>query len=142
NGNFRLAADGRLVTAEGYTVRDGTRQGQPIVLDSARTIAIAPDGAVTQDGQAVGRIELAGVTDLGGLVKQNAAYFRIADPALKASVPTTVTVEQGKLEASNTGAAESAVRLVDVMRQFEMLQKAAGLAGDMSKRAIEDVARV
>jgi flagellar basal-body rod protein FlgG len=51
-------------------------------------------------------------------------------------------VEQGKLEASNSGSAESAVRLVSIMRQFEMLQKAATLGEDMSKQAIEQVAHV
>jgi len=39
------------------------------------------------------------------------------------------------------GSAESAVRLVSVMRQFEMLQKAIGIGTDMNKEAIEEVAR-
>jgi flagellar basal-body rod protein FlgG len=51
-------------------------------------------------------------------------------------------VEQGKLEASNTGTAESAVRLVSIMRQFEMLQKAITIGDDMRKQAIEQVAKV
>jgi flagellar basal-body rod protein FlgG len=51
-------------------------------------------------------------------------------------------VEQGHLETSNTGTAESAVRLVSVMRQFEMLQKAVSLGNEMNKKAIEEVAKV
>jgi len=51
-------------------------------------------------------------------------------------------VEQGNLEASNSGSAESAVRLISVMRQFEMLQKAVTLGVDMNRQAIEQVARV
>jgi flagellar basal-body rod protein FlgG len=51
-------------------------------------------------------------------------------------------VEQGNLETSNTGSAEAAVRLVSVMRQFEMLQKAVSLATEMNKKAIEEVAKV
>ena len=39
------------------------------------------------------------------------------------------------------GSAESAVRLVSVMRQFEMLQKAISIGTDMNKEAIEEVAR-
>ncbi len=57
-------------------------------------------------------------------------------------MPTGTTVEQGKLEASNSGTAESAVRLISIMRQFEMLQKAATMGADMDKQAIEQVARV
>lgn len=51
-------------------------------------------------------------------------------------------MEQGKLEASNTGTAESAVRLVSVMRQFEMLQKAVSIGEDMDRQAVEQVAKV
>ena len=56
--------------------------------------------------------------------------------------PSGAQVQQGRLEASNSGTADAAVRLVSIMRQFEMLQKAMTLGSDMSKQAIEQVARV
>ena len=58
--------------------------------------------------------------------------------------PTKVTqcLAQGQLEGSNTGSAEAAVRLVSVLRQFEMLQKAVTIGGEMNKHAIEEVAKV
>ena len=49
---------------------------------------------------------------------------------------------QGKVEASNVSSAESAVRIVSVMRQFEMLQKAISLAGEMDRQVINEVAKV
>jgi flagellar basal-body rod protein FlgF len=61
---------------------------------------------------------------------------------VKPTIPPGTSVEQGKLEASNTGTAESAVRLITIMRQFEMLQKAVLIGNDMSKQAIEQVAKV
>jgi flagellar basal-body rod protein FlgG len=64
------------------------------------------------------------------------------DPSAKPTAPSGTSVEQGKLEASNTGTAESAVRLVSIVRQFEMLQKAVTIGNDMSKQAIEQVAKV
>jgi len=51
-------------------------------------------------------------------------------------------VKQGHVEDSNVGPADAAVRLVSVMRQFEMLNKAMTLGVEMNKRAIEEVARV
>ncbi|MDE3164485.1 MAG: flagellar hook basal-body protein [Acidobacteriota bacterium] len=140
NGSFRLAADGRLTTLDGYAVR--SRQGTPLVLDATRGIAIAADGTVTQEGNVIGQLEVSDFTSTAGLSKQGANYFRVADPKLKPSAPAGTVVAQGQIEGSNTGAAEAAVRLVGVMRQFEMLQKAAGLGNEMSKRAIEEVAKV
>jgi flagellar basal-body rod protein FlgF len=139
NGNFRLAADGKLITADGYTVR-GT--GAPFRLDPSRSIDIAADGTIRQNGLVTGKLEVVDFTSTAGLAKQGSNYLRIGDPTVKPSAPTGAAIEQGRLEASNTGSAESAVRLVNVMRQFEMLQKAAQLGADMNRQAIEQVARV
>jgi len=141
NGSFRLAPDGRVVTAEGYAVRGAG--GGPLVLQSGRGIDIAPDGSIRQDGADAGRLEIVAFAGAAGIAKQGHNYFRVTDAA--AAQPADASgssVEQGKLEASNTGAAESAVRLVSVMRQFEMLQRAVTLGGEMNRAAIEQVAKV
>ena len=51
-------------------------------------------------------------------------------------------IRQGVVDNSNVPVAEAAVRLVSVMRQFEMLQKAISLGADMNRRSIEEVAKV
>jgi flagellar basal-body rod protein FlgF len=140
NGNFRLAADGKLTSADGYPVRDS--QGAPLTLQATRPLEISSDGTVTQDGVVTGKLEIVDFTSTEGLSKQGSNYFRINDPAMRPSAPSGTSVEQGNLETSNTGSAEAAVRLVSVMRQFEMLQKAVSLATEMNKRAIEEVAKV
>jgi flagellar basal body rod protein FlgG len=139
NGSFHMAADGRLVTTEGYPVQ-GAR-GAAITLQPGRPVEILEDGTVKQDGAIIGQLEVADFTSTG-LTKQGDNYFRLTDPSLRPSAPAGTAVRQGRLEASNTGSAEAAVRLVNVMRQFEMLQKAVALGGEMSRRAVEEVAKV
>jgi flagellar basal-body rod protein FlgG len=78
--------------------------------------------------------------DPGAFNKEGVNYYAPAPGAL--SKPGTGTVVQGKLESSNVGAAESAVRLVAILRQFEMLQKAMLIGNDLNKAAIQEVARV
>jgi flagellar basal-body rod protein FlgF len=140
NGNFRLAADGKLTTPDGYAVRDP--QGSPLTLQSTRPIEISRDGTVTQDGAIIGKLEVVDFTSNAGLSKQGSNYFRATDSTVKPAPATDATLQQGNLEASNTGSAEAAVRLVSVLRQFEMLQKAVSIGTDMNKRAIEEVAKV
>lgn len=137
NGNFRVSPAGTLVTAEGYPVR--TVAGGNLQLQPSGAVDVSPDGTVSQGGQVLGSIAVADFSDTSALVKQGATYFRTAEAFRSAS---GIQVEQGKLESSNVGAAESAVRLVSVMRQFEMLQKAATLGSQMNREAIEEVARV
>jgi flagellar basal body rod protein FlgG len=140
NGGFHLSADGTLVTSDGYPVRSVT--GASLTAQGSLPIDISTDGTVEQSGQAIGQLDVADFTSTAGLSKQGGNYFRVVDPTLKPTAATGTSVQQGTLEASNTGTAESAVRLVSIMRQFEMLQKAVMIASDMSKQAIEQVAKV
>jgi flagellar basal-body rod protein FlgF len=140
NGNFRLSPAGRLETADGYPVR--AAGGAALTLDSGNDMEISPDGTVRQDGRVIGQLEIVDFTSTAGLSKQGKTYFRSDGAAASAARPSGTAVQQGKLESANVGTAESAVRLVSVMRQFEMLQKAVTLGVEMNRRAIEEVARV
>jgi len=140
NGSFHLAVDGSLVTPDGYGVRDTA--GAVLTLPGAEPVEISSDGTVTQNGSAIGQLQVVDFTAAAGLAKQGSNCFRVTDPAVLPTAPSNVTVEQGKLEASNSGAAESAVRLISIMRQFEMMQKAVSMGLDMNKQAVEQVAKV
>jgi flagellar basal-body rod protein FlgF len=140
DGSFQLAPDGKLVTADGYAVRGAG--GAPIRLNPARPVEISETGAVTQDGNAAGQLEIAEFPAAAGIAKLGRNYFQIVDPGVRAIAPAKTSVGQGKLEASNTGSAEAAVRLVSVMRQFEMLQKAVSLGAEMNQQAVQQVAKV
>ncbi len=74
-------------------------------------------------------------------VKLGNSYFML-NINTAAPVPEEQTeVLQGQLEQSNVPLSDSAVRLMSVMRQFEMLQKALSVGTQMNKEAIQDVAR-
>lgn len=140
NGNFHVSATGELVTSEGFAVRgDG---GGTISVGLGKTIDIGTDGTVRQDGKAVGRLAVVDFKTPASLKKMSGAYFESADPTAQLTAVTGTTVEQGKLENSNVPVAASTMRLVGVMRQFEMLQKAIALSGEMNKSSVEQVARV
>jgi len=140
NGSFQLSAAGRLITSEGYPVRN--TGGGALDLQSSLPFEISKDGTVIQGGNRIGQIEIADFASTTGLAKRGANYFHNTDLATKPAAASGASVEQGKLESSNTGSAESAVRLVSVMRQFEMLQRAVTLGAEMNRRAVEEVAKV
>ena len=100
---------------------------------------VLADGSVQQDGQTVDQLELVAL-DRATFEKTGSNYFALVDRAK--TRPATGSVLQGKLEQSNVGAAESSVRLIAIMRQFEMLQKAMNIGNELNRKAIEEVARV
>jgi flagellar basal-body rod protein FlgF len=138
NGSFRLSKDGRLVTTDGYAVREAA--GGNLLFQGSGAITVSSDGTMSQDGNVIGQIE---IRDLpaAGLVKRGSNYFMPADPSIQPAAADG-SVTQGQLEASNAGSAESAVRLIGIMRQFEMLQKAVSMGMEMNQQAIQEVAKV
>jgi flagellar basal body rod protein FlgG len=139
NGSFRLSPAGVLTTQEGYPVR--LAGGGTLQLAGAGAIDVSPDGAVRQNGVALGQIEVVEFADVSVLSKRAAGYFTAPARAQPPPAPQ-VELQQCQLEASNVSSAEGAVRLGGVIRQFEMLQRAVSLGAEMNRRAVEEVARV
>ena len=137
NGSFRLSPSGRLETQEGYPVR--MSGGGNASLDPRIPVEVGKDGSVSQNGVRIGQLE---TTDFPGaeLTKTGSTYFQVRDPVSR--LAASVEVRQGSLESANVTPSETAIRLVDVMRQYEMLQRAVSLAGEMNRRSVEEVAKV
>ena len=139
SGSFRLSKDGTVETQEGYGVR--LAGGGSLKLQGDAPLDVSADGSVSQAGRKLGRLEIVRFDDNAALSKQSGAFFHTSG-AVKPSEASDAEVLQGKVEASNVSSADSAVRIVNVMRQFEMLQKAISLASDMDQQAIHEVAKV
>jgi flagellar basal body rod protein FlgG len=140
NGSFHLSGDGQLQTGDGHAVQDPN--GKPIVVDSSKPVEILPDGVVRQDGQDISQIAVVDFADSSALVKRGNSYFQASLSTLAPKPAANTEVQQGKLEAANSQPAESAVRLVNILRQFESLQKALSIGAEMNRHAIEEVAKV
>lgn len=139
DGSFHLSKEGKLLTREGYEVEIRTPQGRPFRADPAAPLDVAADGAVRQRGEVLGTVRVVEFAS-GAHEKLEGNYFSFsADRPIDAK---NTAIERGHLEQANVAPAEMAVRLVNVMRQFEMLNRALALGADMNRRAIEEVARV
>jgi len=150
NGSFKVSTANQLETPEGYTLRNALDNGKPIIVDPIQAIDIAKDGTVSQSGQTIGQIEIAQpASPSDSLKKLGNTYFALVDK--DGAVPLAagnsggssqdIEVLQGQLEQSNVPVADSAVKLVSSMRQFEMMQKAINLGTEMNKQAISEVAK-
>ena len=140
NGSLQLSSSGDLVTSDGYTV--SSVGGGSIRASFGKPIDISTDGTVSQGGSAIGQLKIVDFKSTDSLKKMTGACFENSDPKNQPMAATNVEVEQGKLESSNVSVPEAAMRLVGMMRQFEMLQKAVTMGVEMNSKAIQEVARV
>lgn len=139
NGNFRFSPTGNLITSEGYPLLQ--ESGAPFRLNTAQEVEVSHDGEISQKGKALGRIDIVGFQNAGALTKFGSNYF-LNTTGQEPQTAAGAQIYQGKLEASNVSASHGAVSIVGLSRQFEMMQKAILLSNDMSKQAIEEVAKV
>jgi flagellar basal-body rod protein FlgF len=140
DGSFRLSLQGELITQDGDKVQG--QDGKPILLDRMRPVEISSDGTVRQDGQDIAQIVVASFPDPTKLAKRGNNYFRSDLSAMPPASATQAEILQGRIEAANYQPAESVVRLVNILRQFETLQKALAIGGEMNRRAVDDVAKL
>jgi flagellar basal body rod protein FlgG len=140
NGELQVSAGGRLVNGEGLEL--AAANGQPLQVDAAQLLEIRADGSLWQGGVQTGQLQLTEFSDPQRLEKAGHTYFRWPGRSEDVRAGATTKVLQGTLEAANTGPAEGAVRMVNVLRQFEALQKALQLGSEMNRRLVEEVAKV
>jgi flagellar basal body rod protein FlgG len=138
NGGFQLSSAGVLQTSDGYTVRLSGQQESPR-FDRNIPIEAAADGTLRQGSRVLGQLEVVGFEDQRVLSKFGKNYFQARGDTGK---PASAEVLAGKLESSNVSSTESAVRIIGVLRQSEMLQKAIALASGMGQRVVNEVAQV
>ena len=140
NGAFKLSGKGVLTTNEGFPVTSA--KGGVIKTESQSPITVSSDGAVEQDGETIGQLDVVDFQDRTVLQKMGNSYFVNTNAKAKPVPVADPSVAQGRIEASNVAPAESAVRLVGLMRQFEMLQKAITITSDMNKKSFDELSRV
>jgi len=139
DGSFQISKQGELATLDGYPIQG--QDGKPIQVDNTKTVAISPDGMVRQNGQDIAQIAVVDFSDPSALAKQGNNSFRLDSSSLRPTPALSAEIQQGKLEAANSQPAESAVRLVSVMRQFESLQKAMAIGNAMDRQVVQEVAK-
>jgi flagellar basal-body rod protein FlgF len=140
NGSFRVSSTGAVQTQEGHALQ--LSDGRPLRLNSVEDVSVGSDGTVMQKNLPIGKLKLVDVPDTSLLVKEGAAYFRASQPGNAPATIASGVVRQGALEGSNVNTAESAVRMIGIMRQFEMLQRAISIGSEMNRKAAEEVARL
>ncbi|MFC4527569.1 flagellar hook basal-body protein [Dyella halodurans] len=116
NGQFHLNEDKQLVDAMGRTVMG---ESGPITLDSA-AVQIGADGAIKDGEKNVDTLRIVGIADANGL--------REIGDGLYAYSGTTNdwngTLHQGALERSNVDPGTEMVRLMEVTRHAQSVQRA------------------
>jgi flagellar basal-body rod protein FlgF len=138
NGSLNLNAQSVLTTADGYPVLGAN--GRAITLGPGK-IDIGEEGDVSLDGEKVDRLKIAAFDDVSVLEKEGNSLF-ISKKGQEAVKSSDAKIKSGYLEQSNVNPIASIVRMVDIMRHFEAIQKSINLImNDINPKAIDKLGR-
>lgn len=137
NGSFKLDADGRMVTSDGFVL-----EPEIIIPPEASSISIGTDGTVSvmlageEQAQEVGRIEIARFVNPAGLMSIGRNLYKPTSASGQAQAGTPGmdglgTLSQGFLEMSNVKVVEEMVNMIIAQRAYEVNSKAIQTADEM-----------
>lgn len=137
-GNFRLSADGTLVTTDGYAVQG---QGGAIRIQGNR-VEIDAKGAIAVDGTPAGTISLVDFEKPYSLTKIGSTLFVPTDQQTEARPNTALQVRQGHLEGSNVESISEMVQMIETNRYFEACQRVIRGYDDMASKAANELGKL
>ncbi|HEX4998914.1 MAG TPA: flagellar basal-body rod protein FlgF [Terriglobia bacterium] len=139
NGNLHTNANGQLVTVEGYTVLGA---GGAIQVPPGR-ISISQAGEIQVDGAVVDTLRVVDFRDKRSLQKVGNSLFRNNGAEGVELEGAEKHIHQGALEQSNVNPVKEMMLMIDIMRQFESLQKTIfTMMNTVNDRSINQVGRV
>jgi flagellar basal-body rod protein FlgF len=138
DGEFKLNAQGQLVTKQGYLVMG---EGGAVQLDPNNSLGLtfAPDGTISQGADVRGKLSLVAFNDPNLLSTTGGGFFIAKDPALQPEPDSNSTLRQGFLEGSNTSAVAEMANLINVMRAYEANQRVVQMQDERMGRAISEL---
>jgi flagellar basal-body rod protein FlgF len=138
NGSLNLNAQSVLTTSEGLPVL-GT-SGRKITLGTGK-IRIGEAGDVFLDDVLIDRLQVTAFSDLSMLEKEGNSLF-ISRTGESSGKSSDAKIKSGYLEQSNVNPVSSIVRMVEILRHFEAIQKSIHLVmNEMNPKAIEKLGR-
>jgi len=138
DGEFKINAQGELVTKQGYSVLG---EGGTIQMDRNNSVAIsvAPDGTISQGTEIRGKLNLVAFNDPNLLTSAGGGFYLAKDPNIQPNAEAKSTLRQGFLEGSNSNAVLEMANLITVMRGYEANQRVIQMQDERMGRTISEL---
>jgi len=121
NGSFRLSADSKLVTQEGYPVLG---KNGPVTLDARdKNFGIDPEGGIHLDGNVADQLLMVEFPNPQDLRAAGGTYYVPGPQAGEEMEAKNTRLVQGSLEASNVDLVAESLNLINVQRRYESYLK-------------------
>ncbi|MEK9673508.1 MAG: flagellar basal-body rod protein FlgF [Rhodospirillaceae bacterium] len=137
NGQFKLSAEGQIVTQEGYAVL--AAGGQPInVGPTDSEIHVGRDGVISTNNGQLGKIQVVKFDNLQRLKQTSGTLFTSETQPQDVANPEVI---QGALEGSNVEPITEMAKMIDLHRNYESVKAFIEREDERQRAMIRDLAR-
>ena len=138
-GSFQLNADSELVDHNGFRVQG---DGGPITIPpDAQQITINKDGSIATENGIVGRLGIFKFADDQALKPAGNGLLQTEQTAETVDA-ADVKVTQGALENSNVQTVGEMTNMIDLLRQYQSVQKLMDNEQDRERQSISRIAKM
>ncbi len=137
DGRFKMNAEHKLVTVEGYMVQGFN--GDITIPDS--TITVNEFGEFIYDGEIVDKLLVKNYSNEGDLNKI-AGYYKVRENPIGKEIDFEGQVKQGFVEESNSDIIKEMIHLMSLQHNYEASQKVIHTHDELLGKAISDVGAV
>ena len=144
-GDFKLSADGVLVTRDGWPVLG---EGGEIVVKNQDNphqfskFSVDEQGNVSVDGKEVDTLRIVEFSQAQRLQKAGYTLFRQPDTGAGETKVEDVRLSQGFVEMSNVDSVKMMTEMIEVLRGYESYQKVIQTADETYSKAINEVGTI
>jgi flagellar basal-body rod protein FlgF len=143
NGNFTTDGQGYISTNDGLHVLDDA--GQRITVRS-ENFSVREDGAVLENDQVVGQINIAIAENPTRLVKEGSGLFKTENgeilPTSIGNAAVTFSLKQGFIERSNVDVSQTMTQMLTAFRAFEANQKVLQAYDKSLEKTVNEIGRL
>ncbi len=134
DGRFKMAADHRLVTHEGYPIQGFNGD---IKIPDAQ-ITINEFGEFVYNGEIADKLLIKNYSNEGDL-KKIAGYYKLRDNPTGKEIPFEGQVKQGFVEESNSDIIKEMIHLMSLQHNYEASQKVIHTHDQLLEKAISQI---
>lgn len=143
NGSFKLDAQGRLVTKQGFPVLltgEDDPEARIIQLDGQAKLNVTDGGDLFLNNENIGRISMVEPVDQNALHKVgNSLYTMKPNFSQEINRDLNLKVHQGFLEQSNVNVVKEMTDMIMTTRAFESTQKAIKAFDEMNGKLVNSI---
>lgn len=150
-GSFKLSAEGKIVTTDGYPVLSKGGEGESAdpagreigISDRNGALHINDSGEVYMGDEKISQLSIVEFGDMNFIRKVGSANFENKDAVRNPpQEPINTVAKQGMVETSNVNPVQEISNLIRANRMFEQDLKAMKTVNDMLSKEVNDIGKM